>query len=126
MYDRNTIPLAIRSRAAGLALTGFAVAALALFVASPVSAGDRYYEHEHHIDCSHHAHHASHGHLTHNPYHRGYTNWHSGFGFGFYLPHFTLRLSHPHRLHRSNRHDVRHHYRGHRERTRHRRRDRRR
>ena len=121
MFERNTSRLPIRSRAAcsaGLTMTGIAVVALALFVASPAAAGHQDEEREHHAGCSHRWHRSGHRHWKHDFHHYRHAGWHSGFGFGLFLPHFTLRLDHPRRPHRSNHRDVRHHYRGHRERTR--------
>jgi len=123
MYDHDTFRLAIRSRAArsvGLTMTGITVVALAFGVASPAAAGDRHSEHDRHVGCSHRWHRNSHRHWKHGFHHYRHASWHSGFDLGLFLPHFTLRLDHPRRSHRSNHREVRHHYRGHRERTQHR------
>ncbi len=112
MFDRNTSTLAIRSRtarSAGLTMAGFVVAALAFFVASPASADHRHSERGHYVGCRDHAHHYGPGHHYHLRHHYRHSGWHSGFGFGLFLPHFELRLDRPHRARRS--HSDRHHVR---------------
>ena len=127
MFDRNTSTLAIRSRtarSAGLTMAGLVVAALAFFVASPASADHRHSERGHYVGCRDHAHHDGPGHHYHKRHHYRHSGWHSGFGFGLFVPHFELRLDRPHRAHRidrdrhvrdrSRKHRNRHHRRDHR------------
>lgn len=107
MFDRNTTTLAIRSRtarSAGLTMTGLAGAALAFFVASPASAEHRHYEGAHYAGCRDQAHHHRHEDYDHGRHHYRHSVWHSGFGFGLFLPHFELRLDHPHRADRDRHH----------------------